>query len=248
MAIIAIIPARSGSKSIPDKNLADVSGYPLLAYSIAIAKMSKLIDRVIVSTDSPFYQELAIGFGAEAPFLRPSEMATDAATDQGFLRHAIEWVERVDAISTDYWVQLRPTTPLRHPDLIDDAIRLSLANPTASSLRSAHASPEPPNKWLKRKGQLYFTGFMSGSDDKTLNLPKEAFEKAYIPNGYIDIVRRNVLMNTDSVYGNEMLALETPSSVEVDSPDELEYVRFLLKRNGSKIYEFLQATYKNGEV
>lgn len=244
MAIIAIIPARSGSKSIPDKNLADVGGYPLIAHSIAIAKMSKLIDRVIVSTDSKSYQEIAIGFGAEAPFLRPAEMSTDTATDQGFFRHAIDWLEHAEGIKTDYWVQLRPTTPLRRPNLIDDAIRLSLANPMATSLRSAHASPEPPNKWLKRKGESHFTGFMSSLDDEALNLPKEAFDKAYIPNGYIDIVRRNTLMNTNSVYGREMLAFETPPVVEIDSPDELEYIRYLLKRDGSEVHDYLEINSK----
>ena len=89
--VVAIIPARSGSKGVKDKNIRCLEGYPMIAYSIAAAKMSKSIDRVIVSTDSPKYVKLAQYYGAEAPFLRPAELALDQSTDIEFVSHVIKW-------------------------------------------------------------------------------------------------------------------------------------------------------------
>ena len=113
--IIAIIPARSGSKSVKDKNIALLSGYPLIAYSIVAAKKSELIDRIIISTDSEEYQKIALQYGAEVPFLRPTEYSTDTSTDRDFLIHAMNWLEENERQAPEYWVHLRPTTPLRDP-------------------------------------------------------------------------------------------------------------------------------------
>jgi len=92
--VVAIIPARSGSKSLADKNIKELSGHPLIAYSIAAAKMSKKIDRVIVSTNSQKYAKIAKQYGAEAPFIRPDEFSTDTSTDKDFLVHAMNWLEK----------------------------------------------------------------------------------------------------------------------------------------------------------
>ena len=130
MDIVAIIPARSGSKSLQDKNIALLSGHPLIAYSITAAKCSALIKRVIVSTDSERYASIAVQYGAEVPFLRPAEFSTDNSTDRDFLVHAMSWLEQNKQIRPEYWVHLRPTTPLRDPKIIDNAkkhdIRLAL--------------------------------------------------------------------------------------------------------------------------
>ena len=111
--VIAIIPARSGSKSVSDKNVKMLSGHPLMAYSIAAAKLSKSINRVIVSTNSEDYANIATSYGAEAPFIRPEEHSTDTATDRGWVIHAMEWLKKNENKVPDYWVHLRPTTPLR---------------------------------------------------------------------------------------------------------------------------------------
>ena len=99
--IIALIPARSGSKGVPNKNIMLFNGLPLLAYSIVVAKKSKLIDRVIVSTDSQEYAEIAIKHGAEVPFLRPPEYSTDQSKVEEALKHAVVWLKENEAYKPD---------------------------------------------------------------------------------------------------------------------------------------------------
>src|SRR5574337_1569785 len=110
-SVIAIIPARSGSESIKDKNLALLGGYPLLAYSIVAVKLSSRIDRVLLSTDSEQYAEIGRRYGAEVPFLRPSVLSTDKSTDREFMVHAMEWVRDHEGHVPEFWMHLRPTTP-----------------------------------------------------------------------------------------------------------------------------------------
>ena len=146
MKVCALIPARGGSKSIPKKNLLNIKGYPLIAYSIAAAKLSKAIDRIVVTTDSKEIGEISKKYGAEVPFLRPAEFAQDTSTDKEFLEHAILWFEKNEGKAPDYFVHLRPTTPLRDPEKIDEAVESMLKNPEENALRSAHATTIVPQK------------------------------------------------------------------------------------------------------
>ena len=146
--VIAIIPARSGSKSLIDKNIRLLSGHPLIAYSIAIVKLSQKIDRVIVSTNSQGYADIAKQYGAEVPFMRPDKYSTDAATDKGFLVHAMSWIKENEGRVPEYWVHLRPSTPLRSVEIVDSAINEIMKSQDATSLRSGHKAPESPLKWF----------------------------------------------------------------------------------------------------
>ena len=139
--VLALIPARAGSKGVPDKNTRPLGGYPLLAWSIAACRKSKAIDRVIVSTDSPDYAALAREAGAEAPFLRPQEISGDLSTDYEFITHALDWLQEHGDMP-DYVVHMRPTTPVRTPKIIDEAIEAFMKAPDASALRSVHEMPE----------------------------------------------------------------------------------------------------------
>ena len=149
--IIAIIPARAGSKSLVDKNIKYLSGHPLIAYSIAAAKLSKKIDRVIVSTDSQKYTEIAKQYGAEVPFIRPDKISIDTAIDRDFLIHSMNWFEENENSVPEYWVHLRPTPPLRSIEIIDNAINEIMQDNNATSLRSGHKAPESPLKWFVKK-------------------------------------------------------------------------------------------------
>ena len=120
--VVAIIPARSGSKSVAHKNIKLLSGHPLIAYSIAAAQLSKSIGRIIVSTDSEHYAGIAKKYGAEVPFIRPAKLSEDKSGDREFLEHAMEWMAENEGFQPEYWVHLRPTTPLREPRIIDEAI------------------------------------------------------------------------------------------------------------------------------
>ena len=134
----AIIPARGGSKGVPKKSIALLCGFPLIAYSIAAAKLSKKIERVIVSTDSEEMAEVARSFGAETPFMRPAEFARDTSPDIEFVEHAISWFQKNESSVPEFLVHLRPTTPLRIPEDIDRAIEMLAKHKDATSLRSGY--------------------------------------------------------------------------------------------------------------
>ena len=233
--IVAIIPARSGSKSLVDKNIKDLSGHPLIAYSIAVAKMSKTIDRVIVSTNSQEYADIAKQYGAEVPFIRPDEYSTDAATDRDFLVHAMNWFDENENSVPEYWAHLRPTTPLRSVEIIDNAINKIVQDNNATSLRSGHKAPESPLKWFV-KSNRYFRGLVGGED---YNLPKEAFEQVYIPDGFVDVVKSSFVMNSQEIHGDKMIGFESPVCTEVDSAEEFDYIQYQLDKNGSELLSYL---------
>ena len=235
IGVVAIIPARSGSKSLVDKNIKHLSGHPLIAYSIAAAKLSKKINRVIISTDSQEYADIAKQYGAEVPFIRPDKYSTDAATDKGFLVHAMSWIKENEGRVPEYWVHLRPTTPLRSVEIVDSAINEIMQSQDATSLRSGHKAPESPLKWFV-KDNCYFKGLADGED---YNLPKEAFKQVYIPDGFVDIVKSSFVMKNKEIHGDKMIGFESPVCTEVDSLEEFEYIQYQLDKNGSELLDYL---------
>jgi len=242
---VAIIPARSGSKSVPGKNIADLAGYPVLAYSIAVARLSQEIDRVLVSTDINDYADLAREYGAEAPFLRPAELASDSAGDLEVLRHVMDWMSDHEHHVPEYWVYLRPSTPLRDPVLVDQAVRQFKDVEEAVSLRSAHPAPESPRKWFRKSGD----NFIPLMDDGTLadsHQPKEAFDVAFVPDGYVDIFKASQVLGKGVLHKDRIMAFVSPVTTEIDSAEELDYLRHQLKRNGSPLLEFLNKREKGG--
>jgi CMP-N,N'-diacetyllegionaminic acid synthase len=244
--VIAIIPARSGSKGIKNKNLADLGGFPLLAYSIIAAKLSKRIDRILISTDSEQYADIGRKYGAEVPFLRPPELSGDSATDRDFMVHAMKWIKENEGTLPEYWVHLRPTTPLRDPVHLDAAIEILFQNSDATALRSAHASPESPFKWFRINDKGYLTALTS--DDTQLdkfNLPRQNYPKVFIPDGYVDVVKSSLIMNSGFFHGDRVLAYESPFCTEVDSSDELELLNFQLQKFGSPLLDHLKKNNKH---
>ena len=143
--VVALIPARRGSKGVLGKNIKPLAGFPLIAYSIKAALKSKLIDRVIVSTDSEEYAEIAISYGAEVPFIRPVNISGDKATDAQFFEHVIKWFVEEGEKVPKYLVHLRPTTPLRSFEIIDGAIK-EFVDSNYSALRSCHKMTESSYK------------------------------------------------------------------------------------------------------
>ena len=120
--IIAIIPARGNSKSIPRKNIREFAGYPLIAYSLTAAHRSHFINRIIVSTDNEEIANVSRGYGAEVPFMRPAELALDDTTDYPVFKHALQWLATNENYHPDFVVHLRATSPLYPKQLIDNAI------------------------------------------------------------------------------------------------------------------------------
>jgi len=122
MSVVAVIPARGGSKALPRKNILPLAGKPLLAHTILAARAAKRVDRTIVSTDDAEIAAIARAWGAEVPFTRPAALATDDATTEVVLQHALAWLEREERASVDAIVLLEATSPLRAPGLVDDVV------------------------------------------------------------------------------------------------------------------------------
>ena len=233
--VVAIIPARSGSQSVAHKNIKLLSGHPLIAYSIAAAQLSKSIGRIIVSTDSEHYADIAKKYGADVPFIRPAKLSEDKSGDREFLEHAMEWMAENEGFQPEYWVHLRPTTPLREPRIIDEAIDCFLKSQSSTSLRSGHPAPESPMKWFIKVG----SNFKGLIDTNVSNLPKEAFQQVYIPDGYVDILKKSVVMRADTIHGESMLGFVSPVVYEVDSMEEIQYIDYQLQMCGSPLRDHL---------
>ena len=242
--IVGLIPARGGSKGVPGKNIKPLAGYPLIAYSIAAAKQCSQIDRVVISTDLEQIAELSHKYGADVPFLRPVELAGNLSPDRDFVIHALQWLDQNEGVVPDYLVHLRPTTPLREPDLIDEAIAAIISNPEATSLRSGHEAPESPLKWFMRDAAGYFHGFnLDDTRPGASNLPRQTFPTVYIPDGYVDVLRVSFVLHADDIHGKSILGYESPMCREVDTLEDFEYLEFQLEKKGSPLLEFLRSHY-----
>ncbi len=239
--VIAFIPARGGSKGVPRKNIISLGGFPLLAYSIAAARMSRHIERVIVSSESPEIMSIARDYGAETPFVRPMAAASDTATDRDVILHAMHWMAANENHVPEYWVYLRPTTPFRDPQVIDTAVEDLFAQPNATSLRSGHPAPESPFKWFKKDEQGYFVG-INPNDPRPeyYNLPRQAFEPVYIPNGYVDIVKASYALDSEKLQGDKMIGFASPVVEEVDTMDQFSYLEYQLAQHGGPVLDYLK--------
>lgn len=243
MKIVCVIPARGGSKGVPKKNIRNLGGYPLIAYSIAACILSTKIDRIIVSTDSMEIAEIAKSFGAEVPFIRPAEIAKDNSTDIEFMEHAINWFHKNEGLIPEYFVHIRPTTPLREPELIDDAIVKIIENTEATSLRSVHEIRESPYKLFGVKNDFLTGLYPDDPRPEYYNLPRQNFPPVYQPNGYVDIVKSETILKLNSLHGPKILSFLTPNVGEIDTPDDFDYIEYMLNKNKYTIYEFLKTNY-----
>lgn len=241
--VIGIIPARSGSKGVPGKNIRDLGGFPMIAYSTIASNLSKKIDRTIVSTDSQKIADIAISYGAEAPFLRPKELSGDQSKDIEFFKHAINWYEDTEGYIPQYWVLLRPTTPFREPSLIDTSIELIKSKTEATSLVSVHEFPENPGKMFgMQDGYLHGLAPLDPRPEY-FTLPRQEFAPAFFGNGYVDIVKADTIKNLNSCYGPRMLGFESPDTGEVDIEDDFKKLEYFLHNQEFSIYNALKEKY-----
>ncbi len=231
--VVALIPARSGSKGVPNKNIKPLHGVPLMAYSIAAALKSEVIDRVIVSTDSEEYAQLAIEYGAEAPFLRPAEISGDAATDIQFFEHAIAWFKEHEGYVPKYFAHLRPTTPMRSPDVIDDALRSFIDSDSFTAMRSVHKMSESSYKTFEIEDNKLKRLCNGGFDIEAANQARQLFPDTYNANGYIDVVRPELVDRRGLVHGDKVQAYVTEPAYEIDEVSDIDYLEYLINKTPS---------------
>lgn len=229
--ILCIIPARGGSKGVPKKNIKLLGGRPLIDYSIETAKESKYINRIIVSTDSQEILEIVKSAGLETPFLRPKELSSDLSKDIDYIRHTVNYLKKEEFYIPDYIVLLRPTTPLRSSNIVDNAIEKLFYNKKATGLRSSHKVSEVPYKWFCIDNEFYKPICSEYSLEDT-NRPRQSFPEVYLPNGYVDIILSNNIEN--NLFGDKILSFETNVSYEIDTIEDFEFIEFLLKKKEVK--------------
>jgi len=235
MKIMAVVPARSGSKGVPNKNIRELSGKPLLAYSIVAAQKASLIDRIIVSTDSDEYAFLAKEYRAEIPFLRPSEYADDKSTDYDFVKHLLDWLADNENTLPEYIVHLRPTTPFRNPDVLDDAIKKFIINEKATSLRSAHKMSESAYKQFELDDKYFKTICTGNFDLDDANNGRQSFAATYAPNGYVDILKTSHILSKKLLHGKRVMGYITDYTTEVDTEEDFEFLEWQINNNNKLV-------------
>jgi len=224
--VIALIPARSGSKGVPNKNMRLLGEHKLLDWSIKAALKVPLIERVIVSTDSLEYAEHSKITGAEAPFLRPKNISQDQSTDYEFILHALDWL-KANSTEPEFIVHLRPTTPIRDPLIINEAIANFINSKDRTSLRSVHEMSESAYKTfeINEDGNLKRLAVNSTELDSA-NIGRQSFPKTFIANGYVDVLSTKFIRDNNLLHGNRVYPFITIPTGEVDSENDflqLEY-------------------------
>ncbi len=237
--VVALIPARAGSKAVPNKNIRPLGGRPLLAWSIAACLQSSEIGRTIVSTDSADYSQTARKLGAEAPFLRPAEISGDSAIDYDFVVHALDWLA-ARGEEPAYIAHIRPTTPFRDPAVIDKGVRQFRAAADATALRSVQVMPQSAYKTFEiaQGGLLKCVGTDSMALDAANNA-RQQYPRTYKANGYVDVLSTAFIRQAGLIHGNHVIAFVTPPMVDVDSEEEFAYLEFQLAQNpaiGQKLF------------
>lgn len=230
--VLAVIPARGGSKGIPRKNIREFAGYPLIAYSIAAGLKAETVTRVIVSTDDEEIAAVARAWGAETPFLRPAEFAQDNTTDLPVFQHALKWLAENENYRPDVIVQLRPTSPVRPVGLVDEAVRSLLAHPEADSVRGVVPAGQNPHKMWRIDPQ---SGYMKNLLDvpglpEPYNAPRQVLPPVYWQTGHIDVIRPRAILEMDSMSGRIILPvmIDPRYTVDIDTPADWQRYEWLV--------------------
>jgi N-acylneuraminate cytidylyltransferase len=234
--VLAIIPARGGSKGIPRKNIRPFSGSPLIAWSIAAALQSQSVTRVIVSTDDEEIAAVARACGAETPFLRPPQFAEDKTTDLPVFEHALKWLAENEGYCPDVVVQLRPTSPIRPKGCVDDAVRILLEHPDADSVRGVVPAGQNPHKmWILDPEQGPMTNLLDVAGvDEPYNAPRQVLPPVYWQTGHIDAIRPQVILEKGSMSGKAIypVLIDPRFTVDLDSLNDWVRAEWLVAFGG----------------
>jgi CMP-N,N'-diacetyllegionaminic acid synthase len=231
LEVLALIPARGGSKSIPRKNVRMVNGKPLIAWSIEHGLQARTITRVICTTDDDEIAEVAKRFGAEVPFRRPAAISGDLSVDVEFHLHALEWLLNNEGYIPDLVVQLRPTHPIRRPTTIDRAVELLVAHPDADSLRAVRKAVFTPYKMWRLRDDGFLAPLLTikGIPDP-YNMPRDILPPILQQDGYVDITRSRTVFEQGTTTGRRILPflVDDEPIVDIDYPSELDEAERLL--------------------
>ncbi|RMZ49853.1 acylneuraminate cytidylyltransferase family protein [Flavobacteriaceae bacterium PRS1] len=224
--ILAIIPARGGSKGVPRKNLFSLNNKPLIYYSIEASLSSDLITHSIVSTDDEEIQQVAKSYGADAPFLRPSELASDSALAVPTIQHSIIEAEKHYKCKFDYVIMLQPTAPLRTSKDIDESLSILIKENADGIISIVDVDNFHPMKMKVIKNKLLY----DFNTPPTENPPRQSLPEIFIVNGAIYASKREVIMNKSSFKGDFCLPFIMPAerSVNIDNYIDFKVAEYYL--------------------
>jgi len=220
VTVLGLIPARSGSKGLPGKNLRMLAGRPLIAWTIDAALDSKSISRLVVTTDSAEIARVAEALGADVPFTRPTQLAADGTSMFEVVKHALDCIHSEQAIEYDVLVLLQPTSPLRTGRHIDEAVRLLLDRDVGSVISVCKAEHSP-----LRAGRL--SQDMSMRDfmrPEYTNANRQEMPTYYRLNGAVYAARVDYVIRNGGFFGNDTIAYVMPQEVSVDIDTQLDLI------------------------
>jgi N-acylneuraminate cytidylyltransferase len=220
--VLALVPARGGSKSIPRKNIHLFAGHPLIAYSIAAGRTAETVTRVVVSTDDDEIAQIARRYGAEVPFKRPTEFAQDETPDLPVFVHALEWFAENENYHPQIVVQLRPTSPFRRVWHIDTAVMRLKERPDSDAVRTVCVPFQNPFKMWKIEPEGLMQPLLQTGYKEPYNMPRQTLPEVYWQTGYVDVVWADTILKKNSMTGDRILPLiiDPGDWVDIDSPED----------------------------
>jgi len=243
--IVALIPARAGSKRVPDKNIRPLAGHPVMAYTIAAALESDVFSAVIVSTDSERYADIARYYGAEVPFLRPPELAGDVSPDIEWLEYTLKKLEE-DGREYDCFSILRPTSPFRLPKTIQRAWKAFLAEDGVDSLRAVEKCRQHPGKmWVVRRRRMMPLLPLSPPEQPWHSSQYQSLPEVYVQNASLEIAWTRVVMQERTIAGSVLMPFLTKEyeGFDVNNPYDWHLAENLVSNGDAPLPAVPQSPY-----
>lgn len=217
--IVGLIPARAGSKRVPNKNVLQLQGHPLLAYTISAALDSGVFEKVIVSTDSDEYAQIALHYGAEVPFLRPNSLAQDSSADVGWVAHALKNLALI-GFEFEIFSILRPTSPFRNASTIRRAYEEFNSRTDIDSIRAVELCSQHPGKMWRIKGD-HLIPLLSVQPDGLdwFSSPTQSLPEVWVQNASLEIAFSRCVLESESISGNRIAPFKTvfPEGIDINS-------------------------------
>lgn len=250
-SLIALIPARSGSKRVPQKNIRNINGHPIIAYTIAAARQSAIFDSIVVSTDCQEIAEISRYYGAEVPFLRPREYAEDSSPDIEWIEYTLSRLAR-DGEEYHFFSILRPTSPFRLPQTIRRAWQAFLSAQGADSLRAVEKCSQHPAKMWRIEGER-MKPIMQNPDPSGTpwhSTPYQALPSIYVQNASLEIARSDVVSKSRTISGTEIVPFITEGfeGFDINTDSDWQLLESLLRDAGAKLPVVMEPEYGSGIV
>lgn len=235
--IVALIPARAGSKRVPDKNIRHLAGHPVMAYTIAAAVHSNIFKDTIVSTDSEQYADVAAHYGAEVPFLRPQKFALDHSADIEWLDYTLKTL-REQGRQYDCFSILRPTSPFRLPETIQRAWQAFLSENGVDSLRAVEKCQQHPGKmWVIRGRRMVPLMPLSPAEQPWHSSQYPSLPEVYVQNASLEIAWTRVVFEERTIAGNVLMPFLTRDyeGFDVNTPYDWELAERLVETGDARL-------------